>query len=74
MEKIHLIGWALLLIIIGAGAIGVEFAYIFNSFGAEVHIVEAMDALLPLEDKDISKELLGQFDRNAGNTYPPVGY
>ena len=47
--------------IIGAGAIGVEFAYFFNSFGSEVTIVEALDRILPGEDRDVSKELEKSF-------------
>lgn len=43
--------------IIGAGAIGVEFAYFWNSFGVEVHIFEMMSHLLPIEDTDSSVEL-----------------
>ncbi len=45
------------MIIIGAGAIGVEFAYFFQSFGSKIHLVEMMDRILPIEDKDISLEL-----------------
>ncbi len=45
------------IIIMGAGAIGVEFAYFLNSLGTEVTIVEYLDRVLPIEDKDISKEL-----------------
>jgi len=45
------------IVIIGAGAIGIEFAYFFNAFGSEVTIVEAQDHILPNEDIDISKEL-----------------
>ncbi len=41
--------------VIGAGAIGVEFAYIFNSFGAKVKIVEALPHVMPNEDKEIAK-------------------
>ena len=43
------------IIIIGAGAIGVEFAYFFNAFGTKVTIVEMMDRGLPVEDDDASK-------------------
>ena len=49
------------LAIVGAGAIGVEFAYFFNSFGVDVTIIEALDRLLPNEDADISKELEKSF-------------
>ncbi len=48
------------LIIIGAGAVGVEFASIFHRFGAEVTVVEMLPRVVPVEDEDISKEL----DRN----------
>ncbi|MCJ7662233.1 MAG: dihydrolipoyl dehydrogenase, partial [Anaerolineales bacterium] len=48
-------------IIIGAGAIGVEFATIWNSYGSDVTIVEMLPNLLPLEDEDISKELSKSF-------------
>jgi dihydrolipoamide dehydrogenase len=43
--------------IIGAGAIGVEFAYFWNAFGVDVHIFEMMPHLLPIEDTDSSLEL-----------------
>ncbi len=45
------------LVVMGAGAIGVEFAYFYNSFGTKVTIVEMQDRILPIEDADISKEL-----------------
>ncbi|MBT3235774.1 MAG: dihydrolipoyl dehydrogenase [Bdellovibrionales bacterium] len=43
--------------IVGAGAIGVEFAYFWNAFGVKVHIFEMLDHLLPVEDLDASKEI-----------------
>ncbi len=43
--------------IIGAGAIGVEFAYFWNAFGVEVHIFELQKHLLPIEDEDSSVEI-----------------
>lgn len=43
--------------IIGAGAIGVEFAYFWNAFGVDVHIYELQKHLLPIEDEDSSKEI-----------------
>lgn len=43
--------------IIGAGAIGVEFAYFWNAFGVDVHIFELQKNLLPIEDTDCSKEV-----------------
>jgi dihydrolipoamide dehydrogenase len=48
------------LAIIGAGAVGVEFASIFNRFGTEVTVIEMLPRIVPVEDEDISKEL----DRN----------
>ncbi len=45
------------IIIIGSGAIGVEFAHYFNTFGSKVHIIEIADRILPAEDFEISKEL-----------------
>ncbi|PIS29238.1 MAG: dihydrolipoyl dehydrogenase [Candidatus Marinimicrobia bacterium CG08_land_8_20_14_0_20_45_22] len=52
------------IIVIGAGAIGVEFAYIFNSFGAEVNIVEMLPQILPTEDEETAKELMRSFRKN----------
>jgi dihydrolipoamide dehydrogenase len=49
------------LIIIGAGAVGVEFASIFRRFGSEVAIIEMLPRLVPVEDEDISKELERNF-------------
>ena len=45
------------LIIIGAGAVGVEFASIFKRFGSEVTIIEMLPRVVPVEDEDVSKEL-----------------
>jgi dihydrolipoamide dehydrogenase len=57
------------LLILGAGAIGVEFAYIFNAFGVEIHLVEMMNQILPLEDAE-SAELLNRiFKRRKINIY-----
>ncbi|MBV8731439.1 MAG: dihydrolipoyl dehydrogenase [Acidobacteriia bacterium] len=49
------------LLIIGAGAVGVEFASIFRRFGSEVTVVEMLPRIVPVEDEDISKELDRQF-------------
>jgi dihydrolipoamide dehydrogenase len=43
------------LLIVGAGAIGMEFADVFASYGTKVTIVEALDRILPLEDAEVSK-------------------
>ena len=45
------------IVIIGAGAIGIEFAYFYSTFGSKVTIIEAQNHILPNEDEDISKEL-----------------
>ncbi|TQM45564.1 dihydrolipoyl dehydrogenase [Pseudonocardia cypriaca] len=49
------------IIIAGAGAIGVEFAYVMRNYGVDVTIVEFLDRLLPLEDVDVSKELAKRY-------------
>ena len=53
------------MIIIGAGAIGIEFAYFYNAFGTKVTIVEMMPNILPVEDKEISKLLESNFKKNG---------
>ncbi|HET9623792.1 MAG TPA: dihydrolipoyl dehydrogenase [Kofleriaceae bacterium] len=53
------------LIVLGAGAIGVEFASFYRSLGSEVTIVEFLPRLVPNEDPDISKELTRAFDRRG---------
>ena len=53
------------LVVIGAGAVGVEFASIFRSFGAEVTIVEFLPRMVPAEDEEISKELNRQFKKRG---------
>jgi dihydrolipoamide dehydrogenase len=53
------------LIVIGAGAVGVEFASVFKSFGAEVTILEALPRIVNVEDEDISKELLRQYKKRG---------
>jgi dihydrolipoamide dehydrogenase len=55
------------MVIVGSGAIGSEFAYFYNSLGTEVTIVEYMDALVPREDKDVSKELTKIFKKKGVN-------
>ncbi|TMB47928.1 MAG: FAD-binding protein [Chloroflexi bacterium] len=49
--------------IIGAGAVGVEFATFYNQLGVKVTLLEALDRLVPLEDQDISKEMLNAFKK-----------
>ncbi|MBD3225192.1 MAG: dihydrolipoyl dehydrogenase, partial [Caldithrix sp.] len=51
------------LIVMGAGAIGVEFAYFYNALGTQVTIVEMLDQILPIEDKEISQTLQKSFKK-----------
>ncbi|MDE3235192.1 MAG: FAD-dependent oxidoreductase, partial [Bacteroidota bacterium] len=53
------------MIIVGSGAIGVEFAYVYNSMGTKVTIVEFMPRIVPVEDEDISKELEKQYKKQS---------
>ena len=53
------------MIIIGSGAIGSEFAYYYNEFGTEIHLVEMMDRVLPVEDEDVSKEVARNFKKSG---------
>ena len=52
-------------VIIGSGAIGVEFATIWRSYGVEVTIVEMLPRLVPLEDEEVSKELKKEFEKRG---------
>ncbi|MBV8570892.1 MAG: FAD-dependent oxidoreductase, partial [Acidobacteriaceae bacterium] len=54
--------------IIGAGAVGVEFASIFNRFGAKVTVLEMLPRLVPVEDEEISKELEKHFKKTGIRT------
>jgi dihydrolipoamide dehydrogenase len=53
------------LLIIGAGAIGVEFAYFYNSFGSEVFLIEMLPQILPLEDAEIASLLSRSFKKQG---------
>ncbi|HMG67157.1 MAG TPA: dihydrolipoyl dehydrogenase [Chitinophagaceae bacterium] len=53
------------MIIVGSGAIGVEFGYFYNSIGTKVTIVEFLPRLVPVEDEDISKELEKNFKKQG---------
>jgi|TARA_B110000438_G_scaffold207690_1_gene199439 dihydrolipoamide dehydrogenase len=53
--------------IIGAGAIGVEFAYFFNSFGTQVTLIEAEETILPHEDKEVSRWVEKTFKKKKIN-------
>ena len=58
------------LLIVGAGAIGVEFAYYFSAFDVEVHLVEMLPQLLPVEDEEIAAVLLRDFKKKGIHCYP----
>lgn len=51
------------MIVIGAGAIGVEFAYFYNAFGTKVTIIEMQPNIMPIEDEDCSKEVARAFKK-----------
>src|ERR1700754_1558262 len=53
------------MIIVGSGAIGVEFGYFYNSIGTKVTIVEFLPRIVPVEDEDISKELEKNFKKQG---------
>jgi dihydrolipoamide dehydrogenase len=53
------------MIVVGSGAIGVEFAYFYNSLGTKVTIVEFLPRAVPVEDEDVSKELEKQYKKNG---------
>ena len=53
------------IVVLGAGAVGSEFASIFRSFGSEVTLVEMLPRLLPIEDEEISKELQRVFKKRG---------
>ncbi len=55
------------MVIIGAGAIGVEFAYIYNAFGTKVTIIEMMPNLLPVEDDEVGAALTKSFTKQGVN-------
>jgi len=57
------------LVIVGAGAVGVEFASIYRSFDAEVTILEMLPRVVPVEDEEISKELSRAFRKRGINAY-----
>jgi dihydrolipoamide dehydrogenase len=52
------------MVIIGAGAIGIEFAYFYNELGTQVTILEMLDTILPVEDREITAILTKSFKKN----------
>ncbi|MBF4571999.1 dihydrolipoyl dehydrogenase [Herbiconiux sp. VKM Ac-1786] len=55
------------MVIVGAGAIGMEFAYVLKNYGVDVTIVEFLDRALPNEDADVSKEIAKQYKKLGVN-------
>jgi dihydrolipoamide dehydrogenase len=53
------------LIVVGSGAIGIEFAYFYNAMGTEVTIVEYLDRIVPVEDEEVSKQLERSFKKSG---------
>ena len=53
------------MIVVGSGAIGIEFAYFYNAMGTKVTVVEFLPRIVPVEDEDISKELEKNFKKNG---------
>ena len=64
-EALVLPGLPQKMIVVGSGAIGVEFAYFYSSMGTKVTVVEFMPRIVPVEDEDISKELEKNFKKNG---------
>ncbi len=56
------------LVVVGAGAIGMEFAYLFRSYGADVTVIEMLPHLLPLEDEETAAEVAKAFKRQGIRT------
>jgi dihydrolipoamide dehydrogenase len=57
--------------VLGGGAVGVEFAYVYRAFGAEVTVVEMMDQLLPRVDREVAEELAKSFRKRESAYSPP---
>ena len=55
------------MVVVGSGAIGVEFAYFYNAIGTEVTIVEYMPNIVPVEDQEVSKQLARSFKKSGIN-------
>ena len=53
------------IVIVGAGAIGVEFAYFYNAFGSKVILVEMLPQILPLEDEEVARTLQRSFEKQG---------
>ena len=53
------------MVVVGSGAIGVEFAYFYNAMGVDVTVVEFMPTIVPVEDEDVSKQLERTFKKQG---------
>ncbi|MFC1465968.1 MAG: dihydrolipoyl dehydrogenase [Candidatus Brachytrichaceae bacterium NZ_4S206] len=56
------------MVVIGSGAIGMEFAYVFHAYGSDVTVLEALPRIMPLEDEEISAEITRSFNRRGIKT------
>ena len=65
MEVLTLPAMPKSMVVIGSGAVGVEFASVFKSFGADVTIIEALPRIVNVEDEEVSKELLRQYKKRG---------
>jgi dihydrolipoamide dehydrogenase len=57
------------MVVVGSGAIGVEFAYFYNTIGTDVTVVEFMPRIVPVEDEEVSKALEKSFKKSGINIY-----
>ncbi len=57
------------MVIVGAGAIGIEFAYFYNQLGTKITMIEMLDNILPIEDQEISDLLAKSFKKNKVNIH-----
>src|SRR5207247_7521376 len=62
------------LLVLGAGAVGVEFASMFLRFGTDVTILELLPRLLPIEDEEISAELAKSFKKQGIKSFTSAGF
>jgi dihydrolipoamide dehydrogenase len=53
------------IVVVGSGAIGIEFAYVYNAIGTKVTVVEYLPAIVPLEDEEVSKQLERSFKKSG---------
>ncbi|MCC6165907.1 MAG: dihydrolipoyl dehydrogenase, partial [Caldilineaceae bacterium] len=56
------------MIVVGSGAIGMEFSYVYHTYGSEITVIEMLDQLLPLEDPEVSAEVAKEFRKSGIKT------